>query len=328
MELIDRYIHAVTHRLPVDIQADVSDELRSVIDEALEEKGSRSKKAIKEVLTELGNPAILATQYSGTPQFIVGPRFYPIYLQVLKMVLGIGLPIVVAISIIVQLTGVPTSPIEFILGAIGIIIGAAVQMLFWTTLVFFIVERSGASDTELRKNSGWTPDMLPTSTTKREIPISDGIADIVWYSLITVLPFIAQHLVGAHENGVVTPFFDSNVWTVGGPVLVVLGLLGVAKSILKLKLGQWTKSLAIFNTIYAITFSAVLVYAAVAISLVNPALLELLDTHIATSNLDEITSAVNWTIGISVAIFVGIYVYDAMNSLYRAYRQQMPALIK
>lgn len=328
MELIDRYIYAVTHRLPVDMQADVSDELRGIIDEALEEKGSRSKAAIKEVLTELGNPALLATRYSGAPQFIVGPRFYPIYLQVLKMVLSIGLPLVVAISIIAQIIEAPATPIEFVLGAIGIIVSAAIQMLFWTTLVFFVIERSGVSDAELRKNSSWTPDMLPASTAKREIPLSDSIADIVWYSLITVLPFVAQQFVGAYENGVVTPFFDSNVWTIGGPIVVILGILGVAKSILKLKLGRWTKTLAIFNTVYAIVFSAILVYAAIAISLVNPALLELLDARIDTSNLAEITAAVNWTVGITVAIFVGLYAYDAVNSLYRAYRPQIPAEVK
>ncbi len=319
MELIDRYIYAVTHRLPVDMQADVSDELRATIDEALDKKGSRSPKAIKEVLTELGNPAILAARYSSTPQYIIGPKFYPIFVQALKLVLAIGLPIAVVVGVIINIVDPPATIIQAIINIIGHTINLGIQMLFWTALVFFIIERCGVNERDLRKNSGWTPDMLPAATAKRQIPLADGIAEVIWYSLVIALPFIARPLVGAHIDGKTTPFFNPDIWTVGGPVLVALGVLGVVKAILKIRLGKWTKPLALFNTGYALAFSALLIVAAVAGSLVNPAFLTEIDKHITTANLDQVTQTTNWTVGISITVFVGIYLYDAAHSLYRAF---------
>lgn len=320
MDLIERYISTVTHRLPVDMRDDVSDELHGMIDEALEEKGSRSKKAVEEVLTKLGNPVLMAARYSSNPQYIIGPTMYPFFIESLKMVYGIGLPIVAAIGVIVQIAEPSETLIQSFLGVIGFTIGVGIQMLFWTLLVFFVIERSGVKVSELNNNSGWTPDMLPTDATKRQIPISSGAGDIIWYAIVAILPFIANSVIGAHANNTFTPLFNPDIWAVGTPILVTLGLVGIAKGIVKIMVGKWTNSLAVFTTVYSLVSSAVLIAAAMSVSLVNPAFISMVDAQITTSSLEQVKEAFTWIVGLNVAIFVGVYVYEAVSALYKAFR--------
>ena len=78
MNLIERYIYAVTRHLPVDQREDVADELKSMIEDQLDEIGSRSKKDVEKVLISLGDPENLARRYKGGKQYLIGPAFYPI----------------------------------------------------------------------------------------------------------------------------------------------------------------------------------------------------------------------------------------------------------
>lgn len=58
-DLIERYIYAVTKRLPQKVQKDISDELRTLIDDMLAERCGElvpEEKDIRVVLTELGTP--------------------------------------------------------------------------------------------------------------------------------------------------------------------------------------------------------------------------------------------------------------------------------
>lgn len=315
MDLIERYIYAVTQRIPLDQREDVADELRASIEDALDEKGSHSKKDIKAVLTELGNPTLLAARYKGGSQYLIGPNIYPLYINVLKLTFGIGMPIAFFGALISQILQSPQGIFSFIFAFVWILIAAAFHMLFWVTLVFFIFERTNVSVKDLTAGDTWTPDMLPQIKADRQIPASEAISDIVWYSLLVLLPFLAQPLVGAHIDGQTTPFFNQNIAIVWSVVAIGFGLVGILKSLLKLRLKNWTPALAAFNGIFALAISATLVALPIMTELVNPAFITLLDTHIDTSNLAQVTQGVTWTIWISIAVIVSIYLYDAFNSV-------------
>lgn len=58
-DLIERYIYAVTKRMPNKYKKDVSDELRTLIEDMLDERCgnlTKSEKDIQVVLTKLGTP--------------------------------------------------------------------------------------------------------------------------------------------------------------------------------------------------------------------------------------------------------------------------------
>ena len=97
-DLIERYIYAVTKRLPKKIQYDVSQELRTLIDDMLSERcgdATPNEYDIKSVLTELGTPTELCEKYSPeTEKCPIGSPYYSTYKYVLKIVMlcaGLGL---------------------------------------------------------------------------------------------------------------------------------------------------------------------------------------------------------------------------------------------
>ena len=321
MNLIDRYIYAVTRHLPVDLQADVADELRSTIEDQLDEMGSRSKKNIEKVLTTLGDPEILARKYKGGKQYLIGPAFYPSFLRILKISLSVGLPIAFIFQLISQLGNSSLNLSSLLVSIIGATIAIGIQILFWVGLTFFVLERSGVSANDMRQHKGdWTPSLLPNVPKERQIPISDAVTDIVTYSFVIALPFLAQ-FIGIHtDDGRITPFFDPAIWAIATPAVITLGAVGVIKGILKLVLRNWSKWLIAFNLVYALIFSAALVGVFLKSDIVNPAFLSIFDANVDTADLAQVKDWTIWTIGISFAVTIGIFLYDAFRYIPLAFK--------
>ncbi|AIM17007.1 hypothetical protein G4Z05_03515 [Bacillus thermocopriae] len=94
MNLIDIYIQEVTRRLPEKSRADIALELKSTIEDMLPD--DYNEEDIKEALSKLGNPAALAAGYRDQPMHLIGPRYFDVYISLLKMIL----PIAAAVSLI------------------------------------------------------------------------------------------------------------------------------------------------------------------------------------------------------------------------------------
>ncbi len=88
MNLIDVYIHEVTRRLPEKSREDIALELRSTIEDMLPD--DYTEKDVEEVLSKLGNPAVLASNYSEKPMHLIGPRYFDVYVTLLKMIIPIA----------------------------------------------------------------------------------------------------------------------------------------------------------------------------------------------------------------------------------------------
>jgi uncharacterized membrane protein len=87
MNLIDRYVYAVTEHLPANTKEDVSKELRANIMDMLPDNPSEDE--IKAVLTKLGNPVKLAHEYSQSKNYLIGPELYDSYITVVKIVVTV-----------------------------------------------------------------------------------------------------------------------------------------------------------------------------------------------------------------------------------------------
>ena len=88
MKLIDIYIQEVTRRLPDKIRTDIDLELRSTIEDMLPENFGEDD--VKEVLNQLGNPVVLANGYKDQPMYLIGPRYFDVYISLIKMILPIA----------------------------------------------------------------------------------------------------------------------------------------------------------------------------------------------------------------------------------------------
>jgi len=321
MNLIERYIYAVTRHLPVDQREDVADELKSMIEDQLDEIGSRSKKDVEKVLISLGDPENLARRYKGGKQYLIGPAFYPIFIRTLKISFAIGLPIAFIIQLVSQLSGEFINLSSLLVSTIGATIAIGIQIIFWVGLVFFILERSEVSPKDMRRYEGvWNPSMLPKISAKRQIPISDAITDIFTYLFLIFLAALAQ-FIGVHTDNGIIPFFNPQIWAIIAPSLIVLGIVGVIKGILKLILRDWSKPLAVFNLLFALVVSTGLILAFLKIDIINPAFLSILAANVDTTNLEQVTRWTFWTLGITIAITVGIYLYDALKNISLTFRR-------
>jgi hypothetical protein len=134
MELIELYIQEVTRRLPEKNRADIALELQSTIEDMLPD--DHTEQDVKAVLLKLGDPVTLAGGYRDRPMHLIGPRYYDVYISLLKMIL----PIAAVISLIALVGDNPfrdtgNTVMEAILKIIGkgisSIISTGIQVFFW-----------------------------------------------------------------------------------------------------------------------------------------------------------------------------------------------------
>ena len=101
-ELVERYVHQVGRYLPPKERAEIEAELRSQIEDQLDDRfgGSPSPAEVALVLKELGEPRRMAASY-GSEQYLVGPDLYPYMMGVLRY----GWVLVPAIVVFLTLFG-------------------------------------------------------------------------------------------------------------------------------------------------------------------------------------------------------------------------------
>lgn len=266
MELINRYIYAVTQRLPEKQRPEIRRELQGLIEDMLEERapaGQATKEDAENVLLELGPPSALADKYRGYERYLIGPGLFDLYVLTLKIVL---------ISILTVLTGlfiVETfiSSVE-ILGHFGeyivaLITGSA-QGFGWVTLVFAILERAFRRDVSalVGTNKEWTPADLPAiPDTDRQIKRSEPIVAIFFTVLFTVLCLYANEVFGIWSSSDggrdFIPFLNDDVFRGYWPLVWIVAGLGVLKECVRIYVRRRSGKLLAFHV--AITVVSTLV---------------------------------------------------------------------
>ncbi|MFJ8066954.1 HAAS signaling domain-containing protein [Psychrobacillus sp. NPDC096426] len=274
MHLIDIYIQEVTRRLPVKSRKDIALELRSTIEDMLPENYAENE--VKEALASLGNPALLASGYSDRPMHLIGPRYFDVYVTLLKMII----PLVAILTLIVVITEniITYNGEEAILGTMlsvvghGIwgIISSSIQTFFWITLVFAIVERTDASKEKspLTPNwKEWTPDDLksiPYIRKEKKISKADIFGSFFWIAIFVIVYFNAFRLIGVYEKvegklQFVIPTFNQEVLHSYWLIVLFMLLVEVAFVFNKLIAEQWTTKVAIMNTVRTVVSTIVII---------------------------------------------------------------------
>lgn len=264
MNLIEVYIQEVTRRLPEKNREDIALELRSTIEDMLPDEYNESD--VKNVLEKLGSPVLLANGYRDRPMHLIGPRYFDVYVTLLKMILPIA-TVISFISVIAEyVTGYHGNGaiINVVLEIIGFgiwkIIEVSIQTFFWLTIVFAVIERTdkGKDDHPLTSNlQKWTPEDLKNITyipKKRAISKCEVFGGFLWTAIWATLYFNANHLVGIYVGGedgleFVTPALSQELLLQYWPIISIVIGLEIVLSIYKLIMGQWTKKMAIVNTI-------------------------------------------------------------------------------
>lgn len=322
--LTERYISATIKTLPPETQDDVRVELAASIADAIDartDQGETSEQAERAVLTDLGDPAALAASYADRPLHLIGPRYYLTWRRLLKL-LWIIVPVTAMAGVAIA-NAIADEPIGEIIGATIVVgIGAIVHVAFWTTLVFFILERTGA-DTGVR----WTPDSLP-ELQESGASRSDLVVSLVFLGLAAAAllwdRFIGFALVA--EGGVdVSAGLGSQTtaisvldpalwpWWLGGALVLIGVEAGLAIAVYAGR--GWRPGLAVLNTVLAIVFAAGSIYLLVTGQLLNPEFLEF------TLGRADVPSDVGRILAVLLTVvIVGVAVWDIVDSWIKTRR--------
>ncbi|AZV59745.1 HAAS signaling domain-containing protein [Peribacillus frigoritolerans] len=326
MELIELYIQEVTRRLPEKNRADIALELQSTIEDMLPE--DHTVQDVKAVLLKLGDPVTLASGYRDRPMHLIGTRYYDVYINLLKMIL----PIAAVISLIALVGDNPfrdtgNTVMEAILKIIGKgisgIISTGIQVFFWLTLSFAILERLDTSKDQspvTKDLKPWTPENLkdiPNISKKKAVPMIEVFASLLGLSVFAALYFNAANLLGVYEkrNGsliFVTPSFNQDVLNSYWLLVSCVIIIGVLLAIYKLFLGRWTLKLALFHAIYQLLYTLAFIIIISNPDLLNP---EFLAYQRTLFSIDEWKSSIYWGLILISIIFAA---YDSYQGFRKA----------
>ncbi len=312
--LTDRYVYAVTRRLPQEQREDVGRELRASIEDMVDgsESDLNAAEAERAALTGLGDPARLAADYANGPHALIGPALYFDYLRLLKLLLTV-IPLVAgAVALAAELIEGVESVVGLAFPAVAAAGFAAIQVCFWTTLGFVIAERQSGGETA-RIGGPWTPDRLD------EVPDRQiGLGETLWGAgmlvvLISLLPFERYNPAITTRAGAEVPTFLPSFWHGWVwyflAVFVAMLLLEVAKY----RAGRWNLPMALANLGLNAVFGVPAVWLLLTDRLVNPAAQQALQEWLGWSR-----EPINLT-AVSVVVVL-VLAWDTVEGLLKSRR--------
>lgn len=304
-ELTERYVGATLRSIPMRQRDDIEAELRASVADAVEARlanGEDEKTAEKEVLIGLGDPDRLASGYTGQPGYLIGPDHFFAYRRLLAVLLVTVVPVVMAVTGVGQVIagedvgGVVTQ-------ALGIGVTLVVHVVFWTTLVFYFIDRS-----DTPTGTEWSLSDLPALPHKGSITLSDTIWSVVVLAVTIVMIILSRDISPVTAaDGSVVPIFNEGMWDFWFPYLISVLGLEIVFEVIKYRVGAWTWGLASVNLAINALFAVPVVYLLATDQVFNPALETRVPGLLAPLN------------SVTIAVVVIVTVLDVVQAFRKAY---------
>lgn len=253
--LTDRYVWAVTRRLPHARRAAAGERLRTQIGAAVATKvqaGVEPGAAETAVIGEFGDPDRRAADTEGRPGYLIGPDWYFDYRRLMIVVLSAVGPSVFGALLLVQaLAG--QNLWQGIPAAFSVAFTASVQVGFWITVVFAVIER--VSKGRRRPAADWDASDLPVIPTAR-IGLGETIVAVLAYLLFIGLVLWQRNIWFVETAGdTPLPVLDPALWTFWIPWFLALAVLEIAFALIAFAIGRWTWGLAWVNVALNLAFA-------------------------------------------------------------------------
>jgi len=250
MKLLELYLDKIRQNLPQRNREDILKEIRSTLMDMLEDRnpnpGSKpDEEIVKDVLREFGSPRKVAIQY-GARNYLIGPRMFPTYIQVLRIVLIIvgAFNLVGLVVAIVNQTGFDSGMLEAVLGVVGSLISSLFMAFGIVTLSFAGIERTTPEELKVKFNQKWDPDDLLKEEDNDQVKVLELALEITFSMIFIVLLNFFLDKIGIY-------FFDSRGW-VSSPILnenflryipaiTIYIILDIAVDLYLLNKGVWDK---------------------------------------------------------------------------------------
>lgn len=263
--LTDRYVSATVRELAEDQREDVDRELRGTIEDMVEARldaGSAPDREAAEhdVLVELGDPIRLAAGYTGRPLHLIGPALYPEWRRLVTLLVSVISPIAAVGTLVVRLfvDDVATDGVGPAFGSAALAgLTTALHVLFWTTLVFAVLERTQPGKGVM----GWTPEQLPDAPdSRRSVGRSETVGSLVAL-VVMVLALVWQQVSSpVRLRGEEVPVLDPDLWTGWLPVLIALLVAQAVLVVAVHRAGRWTTPTAVVGGLLDVATAGLLVW--------------------------------------------------------------------
>ncbi|MBM0258069.1 permease prefix domain 1-containing protein [Micromonospora sp. 4G55] len=312
--LTDRYVAATLRAVPAPRRAEIATELRASIEDMIDGRtasGEDAAAAEREVLTEMGHPERLAARYADRRLQLIGPTYYLVWQRFLKGLLAV-VPATVGVVVGVLKATVEGEPGPAIGASVTAALQTAVQIAFWVTLCFAVLERT---DTSLNLPD-WTVDQLPESPAERDVRLTDTCAAVAM--LLLTLAFLPwQHVQSwvTDTDGGRIPLLDPALWRSWLPVLAAVLVASLALEIAKYRARRWTWPLVAVNAALDLAFAGPVVVLLLTDRLLNPDLVARFAWLREGDHLETVAT-------VSVVVIAVITLWDVVDSVLKARRQQ------
>lgn len=258
-ELIDRYVHQVGRYLPAQTRADITAELRSQIQDQLDDRypAEPTTEQVATVLRELGSPRQIAASYR-EPQYLIGPDLYPTLIEVLRY----GWVIIPAVLVFLGIFGRVIAPtdtpiINWLVETLWATGQAALIFSGVVVLLFALVQRTGLN---LASGAAFDPLTLPAvndprTVERRDISLSLAmgvIVMLVWLYFLRVGGLTLRFDIT--NPGTVLPV--PSLWLV---LFIVVGSTLIGLHLLVLRRNQWSAWLWLIETLLEV-FGSICLY--------------------------------------------------------------------
>ncbi|KKO52362.1 HAAS signaling domain-containing protein [Paenibacillus sp. DMB20] len=258
MELVERYVYAVTHKLPRKQRADIEKELRGLIEDMLEERvqnASIQEADVEAVLMELGDPSTLAAKYRESGRYLISPEHFDSYLTVLKIVTA-SVAIAITVSYAIEIWFGSDTFIDSFVKYLASLASVNVQGFAWVTFIFAVLDyKHGQAGAKKDVKKSWKPADLPAvPNPKNQIKIVDPILGIVFSILFLVLFTFSLDFIGAYRYGEqgtwIIPVFNKEVFGSYLPFIWALAALGIFRDCLRIISGKWTANIVVCHLFF------------------------------------------------------------------------------
>jgi hypothetical protein len=247
--LVDRYLVAVNDLLPAKLRKDTVTEIRSLIQDSLDEHSKLEGRApddamMATVLKEFGPPEKIVAPYL-PEKYLIGPRLYPTFILVLKIALPIIAVLVLVASWLGSIPVTSMTAVEFISGlakSFGNSFSAVVQAFGNIVLIFAILQWAVPEFKLSIKEKEWDPHNLKAISRPNKIKRGDLIAEIVFTFIALIIFNFYLDRIGIYNNfnglWTFTPVL-TDAFTPYIPWLSLLWILTILLDVLVLRNGAW-----------------------------------------------------------------------------------------
>jgi hypothetical protein len=334
MELLDRYVTAVGKHLPRKTRADIEAEIRSTLQDMLDDHSRETGRPVdeamvKDVLVEYGAPEKVAATYQ-TQSYLIGPRMYPIFWLVIRIVFAV-LTTLFFIGLGIRI-GMGPGTMEAIVSQVGKSILEYFQGLMTAfgniVLILAILERvlpAVDMGKELKEGEpSWDPAALMKEPEPDEVKAWEPILAILFTTLgLAIFNFYPQlisitpSLNNLGKEPVVFVPILSDAFFRYLPWINLIWGLEIVLNLVLLRTGRWTLPTRISELVIKL-FGILLANA----MLMGPSLLALTANDLIAFNMDASSAAVlvnlfNQMIRVALVIAIVAGGFDLIKGIYR-----------